>query len=134
MPPDSRTKFFKVVGKGVLACALLLLVASVLAIPVGRSDLTLVFLLSASLLSALFTLLIVVMKVPVPKTAPYPPYMFLICLVVCAIFLYFSDILPEGWRPSWVMDHPLSTLLSLLAAGFALLTLDRRRRKDRPPN
>ena len=88
------------------------------------------FMLALLLLVAVSHLLIFLVSVPRPKVSPYTLMLY---PVGCAFFL-LSGVLPEGWQPLWVKDHEQTVHWSLMAAGFALLTLNLRRRKSLPSN
>jgi hypothetical protein len=56
------------------------------------------------------------------------PYLLMAWPILIALILLM--FVPERWVPSWLMDHPLSTILVLLTSGWILVRLERRRQNS----
>ncbi len=125
MEPAPQTELARFMLKVALFGSLPFSVGALYGVFTSRLALSGAFMLALLLWAAVFHLLIFLVSVPRPKVSPYALLMY---AVGCAIFLLFTGVLPENWRPSWVKDHDQLILWSLMAAGFVLLELDRHRR------
>jgi hypothetical protein len=128
MQPASRNKLVKLIAIVMLMAGLPLPIASILLSFNGHQALAHALLACEGIV--IFVGFNALMAIGI--SARRSPYILVAWPVLTAlIFLMFA---PESWVPSGVMAHPLSTLLTLTAAGWALLRLERRRQKSLPPN